>query len=545
MRGRTRAIAAAALLLLAGLGVPAAQAESHHRPTVVVAVADSGVNPYHSVFYRPENTEHPCTWELGFTDCSIPALRLTIGADLDYDEVLEVDRAVWESARPGQWYWIPRTNIIGAVCDEAGPTETSPGTCILDEDSHGTGTASSILSEAPDALLLVHEGDAGADHIPTAPVVPDVQSHSWGAPVPLPDQATSGVMGGCLTEMQHHPESLFFKAAGNEAPLPAIADCRMQRPDVQIVGGGFPGYWTTSSWSTYDFASWFCRPVASHDDTLDATYTNCGTSFAAPTAAGAAAEALLRIRQRDGWTGRSTATHVSRSMTRDRFLDALRTAATYAPEAKYPSRCLDPDPACAEGATYFTPWLPLPEQAPWVFWGYGWLDSTVVDEVVSCATGGGCPDKPAEATEWNAQRQSLREQLGLAALSPAERDGDREGDAGDSPETAVRVRPGVPYTGRLAGGVDWRDAFSFRARAGQRLTMSATAAPAAPLSQTACWTLLDPAGNRLTETSTGNVTECQPGTTLTDLALPSSGAYTVVYTSHVPHSYEFSVELSR
>ena len=547
MRGRTRAVVAAAVLLLAGLAVPAAQADAHYRPTVVVSVADSGVNPYHSTFYRPENTAHPCTWVKGFTDCSVPALDLSIGTDLEYDELVELDREVWDSAKPGQWYWIPRTNIIGAVCDTPRPTETAPQTCILDDDSHGTGTASSVLSEAPDALLLVHDGDVSATHVATAPVVPDVQSHSWGAPVPLPDQATAGVMGGCLTEMNHHPTSLFFKAAGNEAPLPAIADCRMQRPDVQIVGGGYPGYWTTSSWATYDFASWFCRPVASHDDSFDQTYVNCGTSFAGPTAAGAAAAALLRIRKQDGWTGRSTATHVSRSMPRERFLAALRDAASYAPEAKYEGRCLDPDPACTAGATYVNPWLPLPEQAPWVFWGYGWLDSTVVDEIVSCATGRACPAKPAEAGEWNAQRQELRHQLGVGAAAAQQSDGGSGRDAGDARSTAVPVRPGVTYTGRLATteDLDWRDGYSFQARAGQRLTVASAAVPVGPLSQVACWSLLGPDGVRLTETSTANLSECQPGSSLTDLTVPRDGVYTVVYASHVPHDYEFTVELTR
>ena len=79
LRWRAAVVAAAVAV---GVVAPVAQADragSAARPTVVVAVADSGVNPYHRAFYRPGNTEHPCTYVTGFTNCSLRALELSVG----------------------------------------------------------------------------------------------------------------------------------------------------------------------------------------------------------------------------------------------------------------------------------------------------------------------------------------------------------------------------------------------------------------------------------------------------------------------------------
>jgi hypothetical protein len=86
---------------------------------------------------------------------------------------------VWDSVRVGQWYWIPGTKIIGAVCDSerggGGTSQATRGpdaTCILGDDAHGTATTSSVLREATEALQLVHDGNNTATHLATAPVVP-------------------------------------------------------------------------------------------------------------------------------------------------------------------------------------------------------------------------------------------------------------------------------------------------------------------------------------------------------------------------------------
>jgi hypothetical protein len=533
-------------------------------PSVVVAVADTGVNPYHSLYYRPQNTAHPCTWVKGFTDCSIPALNLSIGKHKDYQAAVEADADTWAGVRPGQWYWIPRTNIIGAVCDTArGGRSTSvvvpDATCILDDDGHGTGTTSSVLTEAPDALLLVHDGKATATHLATAPVVPDVQSHSWGPPAPLPLQAADAATGaGFCDRGTRRVESVFFLAAGNEAPFPTIGECERHHLDVHVVGGSYPGYWNYNSWTTYDFASWMCRPVALHDSTKDWQERTCGTSFAAPTAAGAAAAALLRVRQNDGYAGRSTAARVSSSVTRQQFDTALRDGATYTPKAKYTT----PGPSCTYVVCYVG-WAPLPAQAPYMFWGYGWLDGTVTDAVVGCALGRTCAAKSAEAQQYNGMRQNLRATFGTRyEPTVTQQDAGTSRDAGADRRSAIQIAAGKGYTSRLdtfALGGDEVDGYVVPVRAGQRISVRSTSSahPALPSdtpTSAGCWWVIAPDGQRVDAGSPGMrvyADGCSATTAAEhpqDVVAEESGRYLLLYGARdgaPPHEYRFTVTLSR
>jgi hypothetical protein len=550
LRWRAAVVAAGVAVAVVAPVAQADRAGSAARPTVVVAVADSGVNPYHRAFYRPGNTAHPCTYVKGFTNCSLPALELSVGKYDDPAKAFEADREVWDSVQTGSWYWIPRTNIIGAVCDQpvgGGPTDRTlptrgPTACIFDENGHGTGTASSVLSEAPDALLLVHEGNNGAYRMTTAPVTADVQSHSWGFYAPLPLQALKAAGEDWCRTGEARDETLVFLAAGNEVPAPTLADCWRQKPEVQVIGGGYPGSFQANSWTVYDFASWFCRPVAAVRSTKEYE-SSCGTSFAAPTAAGAAAAALQTIREHDGYTGRSSTTRMSPSVTREAFVEALRSAASYKPKAKFPESvpCADPTADCF--TLWQAGWAPLPEQAPYLFWGYGWLDSTVTGAVVSCALGRACPAKSQEAQDYNAQRQELRRAFGLDALAPAPGDDARSGrDAGPDAKTGVRIAAGTAYDGALRTTTDWDDGYLVRGRAGQALSVTSSGSPE-PGAALGCWSVFGPDGQRLTPTSTGNVFSCEPGARPTGLRLPESGVYTVVYSGYVQHDYSFSVKV--
>jgi hypothetical protein len=541
-------------------------AQRRAAPTVIVALADSGINPYHQAFYRPQNTAHPCTWVRGFSDCSIPALPLTIGTKKSYAEAVAADRAVWEWAEVGQWYWIPKTNIIGAVCSveqKDGPGETPQ--CILDSNGHGTATASSVLSEAPDALLLMNDSNAGALEMARPPVIPDVQSHSWGAATPLPLHATAPLPNEYVDicpAARRQPETLFFIAAGNEAPFPTVVDCERTMHDVNVVGGAYPGHWNTGSWSVYDFASWYCRPAADGTSTTT-TSQKCGTSMAAPTAAGAAAAALLKVRRHDRYNGRSTMQRVSPSVTRAQFDAALRNGASYSPKPKYPqpTDCKPPYSDCVS-ALGSGPVPITPELAPFL-WGYGWLDSTVVDAVVSCALRRACPAKSAEAQKYNETRHQLRDVQHRDAVSGLpQSDAESKRDAGDDPDTSVAIKPDNEYTGSVEPyvvGGDMEDWYTFRAVKGQRVTVYAGASiggmrQEAP-GQLGCWNLRTASGSHVGGGTTKGVriyeTHCGTGEDNpppTDVVVPRTGTYTLVYFAHngtPPHDYDFQLTLTR
>ena len=562
-RLRTAMLAAALVLVIAAPASDAAKPSRPVGPTVVVALADTGVNPYHQVFYRPQLTRHPCTWLPGFTDCSIPALELSIGKYKTYEQAYEADRDIWEGVEPHQWYWIPRTNIIGAVCDvtRGGSAAAADPTCILDDDGHGTATASSVLSEAPDALLLISDSKSTAPDLKTAPVEPDVRSHSWAPAAPIPLQAADPTPGDeTLCEPLYAPQTVYFIAAGNEAPWPTMLDCDRQNIDIQVVGGSYPGSWNYNSWSGYDFASWYCRPAALHASINDED-RKCGTSLSAPTAAGAAADAMLRIRRHDRFAGRSTPEKVSTSVTRDEFILALRNAATYHPQAKYPvpsaTSCVNTYVTC------FTGWAPMAPGTEHVHWGYGWLDSTVTSAIVDCALRRSCPPKSAEATEWNERRQELRTTPWNDVIAPfPQDDAGSQHDAGHTRRTAVPIVPDKEYTGHLepygvSGDLD--DWYSFRAVAGQEISVTSysyvhQSASAADLSGVAgCWTVYDAAGKIVgnepsTSVHTYGCSSTRVNAPPTDVLVERSGTYSIVYSSHngtPPHDYEFTLSLTR
>jgi hypothetical protein len=116
---------------------------------VVIAVVDTGINPYHVAYRRPEYTIHPSRYIEGFPQ-DTPAIGLSFGAG-DYAAARAADDGpAWSQVAERKLYWIPGTNIIGAysVSDYV-PSEPPadapaglPTRPILDDDGHGTGTTS-------------------------------------------------------------------------------------------------------------------------------------------------------------------------------------------------------------------------------------------------------------------------------------------------------------------------------------------------------------------------------------------------------------------
>ncbi|MGB0651888.1 MAG: PKD domain-containing protein [Thermoplasmatota archaeon] len=351
------------------------------QPHVVVGVPDSGINPYHEVYRRPELTEHPCTYIEDYP-CNIPALELTLGTS-NWHAAFEADRAKWEAIRPGDRYWIPGTNIIGAVCDQpyegstAGSTNPAGGVdhCILDDTSmHGTGTTSSVLSENPDALLVFVEGNSGGvEYLLDGTFPIDIVSYSWGAAVPL-------FVPLLLTE-SYAP--FFVAASGNEGAFPVILDSGKQHPSVINVGGGDgatrtePGY---SSWKTADFVSQYCRPTAQTESIREQRDRYCGTSFSAPTFAGALSKVILELRRASGYTGSVENGMVDPilGISKADVRHAFNLSARYDPVSPFPA---------APGS------VPLAQSAPYYQWGWGYVSRNEVPAVLACLLEATCRSK--------------------------------------------------------------------------------------------------------------------------------------------------------
>lgn len=358
-------------------------------PHVVVGVADSGFNVYHEVYRRPHLTEHPCTYIENYR-CEVPALRLTFDAPT-WQEAFEADREIWDAISPGDEFWIPGTNIIGAICvipytwDPALETEdptVGKDYCILDDTHmHGTGTSSSVLSENPDALLVIAEGKTTAREAFATDAWPvDVISHSWGsaAPTPLP----------CSGRYSCTPWLFEVTASGNEGAFPVVLDGAKSNPSYLNIGAADAGSQSEpgiSGFKTMDFVSEYCRPTAqtrSFDETRD---QYCGTSFSAPTFAGALSRILYEIRAESGYTGSIVDGLVDpiAGVSMWDVRNAINHTATYNPEDKWN----DPDDD-------------VPLIAPWYQWGWGYFDSLLVPGALECIFDDICPERPAETVAY-------------------------------------------------------------------------------------------------------------------------------------------------
>ncbi|MGH2730284.1 MAG: S8 family serine peptidase, partial [Actinomycetota bacterium] len=192
------------LSCLLGLQAPVA-ARPGKSPTAVVAVIDTGINPYHVTFRDDSKLayRHPSTYIPGFPK-SAQALRLTFDAK-DYWTAVKKDCAkVWTKVEPGELYWFPGTKIVGAISFEQGvgaPNCAIPqptGAAILDYGAHGTMTASRAASieygACKECRIVAVQGFANEAVSWTAENADwiDAQSNSWGRFLPLWDPALGG-----------------------------------------------------------------------------------------------------------------------------------------------------------------------------------------------------------------------------------------------------------------------------------------------------------------------------------------------------------------
>ena len=176
-----------ALGVVAGSTVPAwaSPVPPAKRSFVVVAVVDSGINPYHLDFRRPDLTAHPSTFVEGYPG-SAERFDLTFG-ESDLRRARAADADEWTSVSPGELHWIPGTNIIGAV-DVTGEREA-----FFDTIGHGTGVASlagGAIHGPPtdDVLLVILNGfDEGLAWAAAQPWI-DIVTNSWSVFTPVVDQ---------------------------------------------------------------------------------------------------------------------------------------------------------------------------------------------------------------------------------------------------------------------------------------------------------------------------------------------------------------------
>lgn len=309
---------------------PAPAGPNADDETVVIAVPDTGINPYHEEFSAesyPGNlslTENPADYIEGYPES---AQRLDLSLDRPFAQAVENDR--WHTVEEETLYWIPGTKIVGAY--HAHSTGEEDTTAILDKDGHGTHSASvatgNTLGACPSCLLVAINGFRGYSWAIQQPWI-DLVSNSWGTsdnaglpngptevdrigPLSFPESGAAEDLRGAVTRGQ-----TVLWASGNGyanaflTPQPTYTS-PFKGPDWTINVGGtraFNGIThcdcsrdegaAVTSGQPVDVSSYAVGyiPAASHESTQGRDQ-HSGTSAATPRVAGEMGEVLLAARQ--------------------------------------------------------------------------------------------------------------------------------------------------------------------------------------------------------------------------------------------------------
>lgn len=322
---------------------------------VVIAVVDSGFNPYHWDYLAAKMPRHlnddpsddlpldqdPATWLPGHPGAaafkSYDALNLTLTPDdpdastvsLQQGDAAEWSKVQWSEGSDNaqvHMVWVPGTKVIGHVAFDNGGLLGDPYTAAVlgpptgtaatfESDSHGLGTSSvstgNIHGACPNCLLVyVHGTTEQANRWVEKQDWIDLQTNSWGLSLTL--AARDRLYAGSDTEAQRaaveRGQAIFF-SAGNGlenafvTPNPTLFSSQ-EGPDWIITVGGIDtdGASYTGHGRPADIASLGgSYPSASGTSgTVTQEGNFGGTSNATPVLAGMYGTVLSRVRAQIG-----------------------------------------------------------------------------------------------------------------------------------------------------------------------------------------------------------------------------------------------------
>jgi hypothetical protein len=261
-------------------GLPAGKGEGSAKDATVIAVIDSGVNPYHWDFLASRMPQHlngdtgddlplhrPASeWLPGFPPAgqfaSVTRLALSLeehAADTEMDLQREEDADEWAAVKPSRdgtrhLTWMPGTKIIGAL------TYDDQGDLLGANGAHGVGVTSSsagnLHGTCPECLLFfINHGSTNAQSeraIEWAMSQPwiDVVTNSYGFHVVGHSNFRPNVYSGSDTAAQRaatdRGQTVFFSAGNgveNGFVTPNLTTYSSQKgPDWMVtVGAVTPG----------------------------------------------------------------------------------------------------------------------------------------------------------------------------------------------------------------------------------------------------------------------------------------------------------------
>jgi hypothetical protein len=276
---------------------------SKGRPTVV-ALIDSGINPYHDVFRATNGSPDAGDLATAFNGTSVQLS--TAGT---YAERTAADAKFWNKVKPGTLYAFNGTRILGV-------TLAKPGDVILDHEGHGTGTSSLVARDDPSALIVMVQVNATACIPPVScSMDPSVaRAMTWAAAQPWIDviSVSIGLPGDLYDPSSIHPEAKAFLDASRQAAksgklviigsgntvAPSLDSYLAGPPWVICVGGGEIGARgaTAESNIMVDVVANYTEMTALANET-SGMRPDAGTSFSTPLVAASLAKAIHLARE--------------------------------------------------------------------------------------------------------------------------------------------------------------------------------------------------------------------------------------------------------
>lgn len=382
-------------------------------PFTVVAVVDSGIDPYHLDFRNPGLTSHPSTYIEGFPK-GAKALDLSLDAKT-YSAATKADADAWSKIKNNELYWIPGTNIVGAI----GPfdqgdlfgfdTDLPDPAPFLDTIGHGTAVASrvggSIHGPDTDKTLIVvvkgfEDGVAWAASQPWIDVISaswwSVQPDDYAAGAEATKQAVANGKTVCFASGNFSHPQLYTGTQGPSWTINVGAASEKTRGehyytdypnDVLGLSGG----------SAAQFRS------------FDGEAPFFGTSASAPNVCGLIAKTLSEVRAHldDGTQGARPRSIASGARGSGYLKDGVLTRAELEDAVQATAR-----PAEASGMDPDDPYaLPASPVAPFARGGYGIVDSKSTADALEVIFGTKPrPDRTLE-DQWIALTDAARDAI--------------------------------------------------------------------------------------------------------------------------------------
>jgi hypothetical protein len=282
------------------------------RPQVVVAVIDTGLNPYHSEYTELYEPADPAEYIPGYPE-NITTLTLSpwkeSAPNMPNRNILDQD--VWNQTKPRTLYRIEGTKIVGLISFQD-PTEGSvyEASSTLPGSGHGTMTSSratgnTISAGGPEIRLVLVQG-FNAEAIAWAADQDwiDILSISAGITGTNPVQGNVQGQDGMRVMDQASHKKPFFASSGNGLGnagvlgFPTWLRGASGVPDVISVGANDNG--RLSQWHNqqpYIVGDGCQNPSAVDNTAGNITNSGGGTSSATPYSAGTGAKLLLEARR--------------------------------------------------------------------------------------------------------------------------------------------------------------------------------------------------------------------------------------------------------